>query len=162
MKSDVKNTRQKDLFSEAFQMVKTPIVIAIFITPIRYILELFGIPEHYIFIIGLLWFTLGLSVYLGIKHHQNNRYLVLLLLGLIIFSPISRFPVAIAWLVDTHWQIGTHYSLYFDNFGQALLNHLVYGSLLQIVPGFLIGSITFTIMRHKQKLKLKRNTINNG
>ncbi|WP_298895157.1 hypothetical protein [uncultured Psychroserpens sp.] len=157
-----KITTQKTLFQEVLYLVKTPIIIALFLTPIRYTLELMGIPENYIFIIGLLWLTIGVSIYWSMKFHNKKRFLLLLLLSLIVYSPISRFPVALAWWIDTKWELGTHYGLYFDNFGQVALNQIIYGSLIQIIPGFLVGSITFAIMRQKQVLKLKNNTIKNG
>ena len=121
-----------------------------FVTPARYFLELAGFPENVIFIIGLLWLALAFSVYWGIKlYNENYRYL-LLLLSLIIFSPISRIPVAILWWIDTKWEIGTHYSLYFDNFAQAFFQQVVYGSLTQIIPGFLLGSLTLVIMKNRK------------
>ncbi|MCA0931324.1 hypothetical protein LCM02_02595 [Lutimonas saemankumensis] len=153
---------QNTLFEEALNLVKTPIIIALVLTPVRYILELFGLPEKFIFIIGLLWLTIGISVYWGIRFHNKKRFLTLLLLSLVIYSPISRFPVALAWWIDTKWQLGTHYGLYFNNFGQAVLNQVVYGSLIQILPGFLTGSITFAILQHRQTLKLKSRITNNG
>ena len=121
-----------------------------FVTPTRYFLELAGLPENVIFIIGLLWLALAFSVYWGIKlYNENYRYL-LLLLSLIIFSPISRIPVAILWWIDTRREIGTHYSLYFDNFAQAFFQQVVYGSLTQIIPGFLLGSLTLVIMKNRK------------
>jgi len=130
-----------------------------FVTPIRYSLELLGLPENVIFIIGLLWLTLGFAIYWGIKLYNEKRSYLLLLLSLIIFSPISRIPVAILWWIDTKWDIGSHYGLYFDNWLQALLNHLVYGSLVQIIPGFLLGSITLVIMQYRKSVTIKTNNI---
>ena len=131
------------------------------VTPIRFSLELAGLPESVIFIIGLLWLTLAFAIYWGIKlYNEKNPYLILLL-SLIIFSPISRFPVSILWWIDTKWEIGTHYGFYFNNFGQAILNQVVYGSLIQIIPGFLLGSIILAIMRNKKTVAMKTNTIEN-
>jgi len=145
---------QNPLLHRAVKLAKTPIIIAMFVTPIRYSLELLGLPENVIFIIGLLWLTLGYAIYWGIKLYNEKRSYLLLLLSLMIFSPISRFPVAILWWIDTKWEIGTHYGLYFDNWLQALLNHLVYGSLVQIIPGFLLGSITLAIMQHRKTVTI--------
>lgn len=142
-----------ELFHRALNLAKQPIILAFIITPIRFLLELAGAPENAIFIIGLLWLTLGFSICWGIKlYHQQNPYL-LLLLSLVIFSPISRLTVFIAWLVDINWEIGTHYSLYFDNWPQALLNQVVYGSLVQIIPGLVLGSITLAIMQYRNSTK---------
>ncbi len=159
-KEKEKNT-QKTIFQRALSLVKTPIIIALFVTPIRYSLELLGLPENVIFIIGLLWLTLGFAIYWGIKIYNEKRSYLLLLLSLIIFSPISRFPVAVMWWIDTKWEIGTHYGLYFNNFGQAILNQVVYGSLIQFIPGFLLGSITLAIMRNRMTLGMKTNTLEN-
>lgn len=156
MKKTNEITSVKKLFQEALKRAKIPILISLFVTPIRYTLELLGLPENLIFIIGLLWLTLGISIYWGIRFHKKTRFLLLLFLSLLIYSPISRFSVALAWWIDTKWQLGTHYGLYFDNLGQVVLNQVIYGSLLQIIPGFLLGSITFAIMQQKQILKLKK------
>ena len=138
------------MFLRALNLAKTPVLIAMFVTPIRFSLEMAGLPENVIFIIGLLWLTLAFAVYWGIKLYNEKQPYLLLLLSLIIFSPVSRFPVVVVWWVDTKWAIGTHYGLYFDNWIQALLNHVVYGALVQIIPGFLLGSITLTIMRYRK------------
>ena len=109
-----------------------------------------GLPENVIFIIGLLWLTLAFAVYWGIKLYNEKQSYLLLLLSLIIFSPVSRFTVFVVWWIDTKWAIGTHYGLYFDNWVQALLNHVVYGALVQIIPGFLLGSMTLALMRYRK------------
>lgn len=162
MKKEKEMTSKSTLFLQAITLAKTPIIIALFLTPIRFSLELIGLPENFIFIIGLLWLTIGISIYWGIRFHNKKRFVLLLLLSLIIYSPISRFPVALAWWIDTKWELGTHYGLYFSNLGQAILNQVIYGSLVQIIPGILLGSITFAIIKQKQTLKLKNNTIKNG
>ena len=140
------------MFLRALNLAKTPVLIAMFVTPIRFFLELAGLPENVIFIIGLLWLTLAFSVYWGIKLYNEKQPYLLLLLSLIIFSPVSRFPVVVVWWIDTKWAIGTHYGLYFDNWIQALLNHVVYGALVQIIPGFLLGSIMLAIMRYRKSV----------
>ena len=156
MKNNEKTTLQ-----QAIYYAKAPIIIALILTPVRYSLELLGLPENAIFIIGLLWFTLGFSIYLGIKIANHKQAFKILLLSLLIYSPISRIPVAILWWVDKKWEIGTHYGLYFDNFGQALLNHVIYGSLVQLIPGFLLGTLTISIMRYRKTLT-KNKRVENG
>ena len=152
---------QKYTFQRSLRLAKTPIIIALILTPIRFSLELAGLPEIVIFIIGLLWLTLVFSIYWGIKlYNEKNPYLTLFW-SLMIFSPISRFPVALLWWIDTRWEIGTHYSLYFDNFVQATFQQVVYGSLIQIIPGFLLGSITIIIMRNRMTVAMKNNTVEN-
>jgi len=138
------------MFLRALNLAKTPVLIAMFVTPIRFFLEMAGLPENVIFIIGLLWLTLAVAVYWGIKLYNEKQSYLLLLLSLIIFSPVSRFTVFVVWWIDTKWAIGTHYGLYFDNWVQALLNHVVYGALVQIIPGFLLGSMTLAFMRYRK------------
>ena len=118
------------MFLRALSLAKTPVLIAMFVTPIRFFLEMAGLPENVIFIIGLLWLTLAVAVYWGVKLYNEKQSYLLLLLSLIIFSPVSRFTVFVVWWIDTKWAIGTHYGLYFDNWVQALLNHVVYGALV--------------------------------
>ena len=140
------------MFIRAFSLAKTPVLIAMIVTPIRFSLELAGLPENVIFIIGLLWLTLAFAVYWGIKLYNEKHPYRLLLLSLIIFSPVSRFTVFVVWWIDTKWAIGTHYGFYFDNWIQALLNHVVYGALVQIISGFLLGSMTLAIMRYRKSV----------
>jgi len=154
-------TSRKTIIQRALSLAKTPVIIALFITPVRFFLELSGLPESVIFIIGLLWLTLAFVIYWGIKLHDEKHSYLLLFFSLMIFSPISRFPVAVLWWIDTKWEIGTHYGFYFNNFGQALLNQVVYGSLIQIIPGFLLGSITIAIIRNRNTEALKNNTVEN-
>ena len=138
------------MFLRALNLAKTPVLIAMFVTPIRFFLEMAGLPENVVFIIGLLWLTLAFAVYWGIKLYNEKQSYLLLLLSLIIFSPVSRFTVFVVWWIDTKWAIGTHYGLYFDTWVQALLNHVVYGALVQIIPGFLLGSMTLAFMRYRK------------
>ena len=152
---------QKSTFIRALHLAKTPILIALILTPIRFSLELAGLPESAIFIIGLLWLALGFAIYWGIKLYNDKNPYLLLFLSLAIFSPISRFPVAVLWWIDTKWEIGTHYGLYFDNFAQATFQQVVYGSLIQLIPGFIIGVITIIIMRHKKSATKTMNTLEN-
>jgi hypothetical protein len=61
------------MFLRALNLAKTPVLIAMFVTPIRFFLELAGLPENAIFIIGLLWLTLVFAVYWGIKLFTEER-----------------------------------------------------------------------------------------
>jgi len=66
-------TTRKVIFQRAFSLAKTPIIIAMLVTPIRFSLELAGLPQSAIFIIGLLWLTLAFAVYWGIKLYNENE-----------------------------------------------------------------------------------------
>ena len=70
----------------------------------------------------------------------------LLWLSLSFFSPLSRLPVFLLWWITTTWGLGTHYNI-FDSWDQALVGQLFYGSLLQIIPGGMLGSLTLAIRR---------------
>ncbi len=137
-------------FRIASKNAKLPILIALFLTPVRFTLEKIGLSENVIFIIGLLWLTLGFSIYWGIKLYKQKSSLLILLLSLVIFSPISRIPVFILWWITKTYNLGSHYDI-FDNWTQALVGQLFYGSLVQTIPGFLVGSITIAIMKYKAK-----------
>lgn len=82
--------KEKTLLNKAIHYAKAPIIIALILTPVRYCLELLGLPENAIFIIGLLWLTLGFAIYLGIKIAMCKQAFIILLLSLLIYSPISR------------------------------------------------------------------------
>lgn len=145
------------LFLQALQLIKTPTLIAIGITPLRFYLELIGINENYIFLIGLLWFTIGISVYWSYKHYHRKNITWVILLSLVIYSPISRIPVAIAWWIDVEYNLETHYGWYFESFSQAILNHVVYGSLVQIIPSIIIALITVKILIYKTNLRMQKS-----
>ena len=148
-------TTQSEVLFRAFNLVKVPILISFVITPIRFFLELSGLPENIIFIVGLLWLTLAISIYWGVKLYKANRPLIVLLISLCIFSPISRIPVFILWWIDTNWEIGSHYGLFYDSWGQALISHVVGGAIVQIIPGLIVGYLTIVIMQ----LKKSRNKL---
>ena len=143
-------SKSQGVLRQAFHLAKAPIIISFLLTPVRFLLELAGLPEYAIFIIGLLWLTIAFSAYWGIKIYKRQKAYLLILLSLIIFSPISRLTVVAAWWVDITWEIGTHYGLYFDGWPQVLLNQGIYGALVQIIPGFVIGSATIAIMRYRE------------
>ena len=90
----------KSTFEKAIQLAKKAILIAIILTPIRFSLELAGLPESAIFIIGLLWLTIGFSIYWGIKLSNAKDSYLILFLALLMYSPFSRFPVALLWWID--------------------------------------------------------------
>jgi hypothetical protein len=109
------------------------------------------IPEVYIFLIGLLWLTLAFAVFWGIRLSDEEHPYRLLWLSLVFFSPPSRFPVFVLWWITKTWGLGTHYDI-FDSWDQALVGQLVYGSLVQIIPGGLLGSLTLAIRRRQARL----------
>ena len=139
------------MIQRALKLAAVPVLISLFVTPVRFFLELAGIPEVYIFLIGLLWLTLAVAVYWGIRLSDEEHPYLLLLLSLVIFSPISRIPVFVLWWITKTWELGTHYDI-FDNWGQALVGQLVYGSLVQIIPGVLLGSLILAIKRHRKSV----------
>ena len=138
------------MFQRALRLAALPVMISLFVTPVRFFLELAGIPEIYIFLIGLLWLTLAFAVFWGIRLYAEEHPYRLLLLSLVLFSPPSRFPVFVLWWITKTWGLGTHYDI-FDSWDQALVGQLVYGSLVQIIPGSLLGSLTLAIKRHKAR-----------
>ena len=136
------------MIRRALRLAALPVLISLFVTPIRFGLELAGVPTVYVFPFGLLWLALGFSVFWGIRLSGEEHPYRLLLLSLVFFSPLSRFPVFVLWWITKTWELGTHYDI-FDSWGQALVGQLFYGSLLQIIPGFLLGSLTLAIKRRK-------------
>ena len=134
------------MIERALRLAAVPVLIAMFITPARFFLELAGVPTVYVFPIGLLWLALGFSIYWGFKLSAEERPYRLLWLSLTFFSPASRVPVFLLWWITTTWGLGTHYDI-FDSWDQALLGQLFYGSLLQIIPGGLLGSLTLALRR---------------
>ena len=142
--------KKSGMLYKALRLAKIPIILAFCVTPIRFLLELAGLPEILIFPIGLLWLTLAFAVYWGMTLVREDQPFQLLLVSLIIYSPVSRLTVFAAWWIDKRWQIGTHYGLYFDQWAEALLNQVVYGSLVQIIPGFILGALVLAIVKRRK------------
>ena len=138
------------MIQRALRLAAVPVLISLVVTPVRFFLELAGIPEVYIFLIGLLWLTLAFSVFWGIRLSAEEHPYWVLLLSLVFFSPLSRIPVFVLWWVTKTWELGTHYDI-FDSWDQALVGQLVYGSLVQVIPGGLLGSLTLVIKRHRSR-----------
>ena len=136
------------MIRRALRLAALPVLISLFVTPVRFFLELAGIPEVYIFLIGLLWLTLAFAVIWGIRLSAEEHPYGLLLLSLVFFSPLSRIPVFVLWWITKTWELGTHYDI-FDSWDQALVGQLLYGSLVQIIPGGVLGSLTLAIKRRK-------------
>ncbi len=146
------------MFQHALRLAAMPALIALFLTPTRFFLELAGLPQNVIFIIGLLWLTLVVAAYWGIKLPDEEHPYLLLLLSLVIFSPVSRVPVFVLWWITKTWGLGTHYDS-FDNWSQALVGQLVYGSLVQIIPGGLLGLLTLAIKRHRKPAMVRPGSV---
>ena len=137
---------ESTLIRRALRLAAVPVLIAMFITPVRFFLELAGVPTVYVFLFGLLWLSLGVSVYWGVRLSTETHPYRLLWLSLAFFSPPSRVPVFLLWWITTTWGLGTHYDI-FDSWDQALVGQLFYGSLIQIIPGGILGSLTLAIRR---------------
>ncbi len=136
------------MIKHALRLAALPVLISLFVTPVRFFLELAGLPLVYIWPIGLLWLTLAFSVFWGIRLSAEEHPYRLLLLSLVFFSPLSRIPVFVLWWITKTWELGTHYDI-FDSWDQALVGQLLYGSLVQIIPGGVLGSLTLAIKRRK-------------
>jgi len=68
-------------------------------------------------------------------------------LSLVVFALLSRIPVFALWWITNTWGLGTHYD-FTDSFGQALLAQL-FGALIQIVPGTILGWATLALKRRQ-------------
>jgi hypothetical protein len=136
------------MMKRALKLATLPVLISLIVTAVRFLLELSGIPDVYLFPIGLLWLTLVFAIYWGVKLANEQHPYRLLILSLVLFSPPSRLPVFVVWWITKKWELGTHYDI-FDSWDQALVGQLFYGSLVQIIPGILLGSLTLAIMRRR-------------
>ena len=137
------------MFRRALKLAALPIGIAMLVTPVRFFLELAGLPEVVIFPIGLLWLTLVFAVVWGRRLADDPHGFRLLLLALALYSPPSRVPVFVLWWITKTWELGTHYDI-FDDWVQALVGQLFWGSLVQIVPGAIVGAVTLAVVRRRR------------
>ena len=146
LKEGERAIRRRSILARALRLAAWPVLISLFITPARVFLELAGVPTVFVFPLGLLWLALGFAVFLGTRLGEEEHPYLLLLLSLVIFSPPSRVPVFVMWWIDTQWDLGTHYNI-FESWGQALFSQLFWGSVIQVIPGFLLGSAVLGIKR---------------
>lgn len=133
-----------DIIKQAWQLAKFPIVIALLITPIRFGLELAGVPDYLVFPIGLLWWSIAVSAYWATKHFNHSSPYKLVFVSLLILAPISRIPVFVLWWITKTWNIGTHYDI-FENWIQAFVGQFFWGPLIQMVPSMIVASIILMI-----------------
>ena len=134
------------MIGRALRLAAWPVLISLVITPARVFLELAGVPTVFVFPLGLLWLALAFGVFLSTRLGEEEHPYLLLLLSLVVFSPPSRFPVFVMWWIDTRWELGTHYNV-FESWGQALFSQLFWGSLIQVIPGFLVGAVVLSVKR---------------
>lgn len=137
-----------NLVKDSWQLAKFPVFVALLITPIRFGLELAGVPDYLVFPIGLLWWTIAVSIYWAVKQYSTPSPHKLLLLSLLILALISRIPVFILWWITKTWHIGTHYDI-FDNWIQAFVGQFFWGPIIQIIPSMIIASIVIAVKRNK-------------
>ncbi len=134
------------MLKSAFQLATWPAVISLFVTLVRLFGELAGIPSPITFLIGIIWLTLIVAVFWGLQLGTEKHPYRLLFLSLLVFALLSRIPVTALWWVTKTYQLGTHYDV-FNSWGEALVNQFLFGTLLQIVPGGILGLSLLAIKR---------------
>lgn len=138
------------VFKRALELAAWPVLLSLVVTPVRVFLELAGVPTVFVFPLGLLWLAVGFGIFLGTRLDEERHPYMLLLLSLVVFSPPSRILVFVMWWVDTTWELGTHYGI-FDSWGQALFSQLFWGSVIQVVPSFLVGALILGFRRTRAR-----------
>ena len=135
------------MFKRALGIAVWPALISLLVTFARFFGERAQLPNAVTFVLGIVWLTFIVAIYWGVNLADEEQPYRLLLLSLVVFALLSRIPVFALWWITNTWGLGTHYD-FTDSFGQALLAQL-FGALIQIVPGTILGWATLALKRRQ-------------
>lgn len=133
------------MLKRSLKLAALPALISLFVTLARFFGERAELPNPVTFVIGIIWLTLVVAVFLGLKLAGEENPYRLLFLNLVVFTLLSRIPVVALWWITKTYGLGTHYDV-FDSWGSALVAQF-FGALIQIVPGSLLGVMTLALKR---------------
>ena len=133
------------MLKRALKLAALPALISFFVTLARFFGERAELPGPVTFAIGIIWLTLVVAVFWGLKLAGEENPYRLLFLSLVVFALLSRIPVVALWWITKTYGLGTHYDV-FDGWGSALVGQF-FGALIQIVPGSLLGAATLALKR---------------
>jgi hypothetical protein len=136
------------MLKDALRRAAWPAVISLFVTLVRLFGELAALPSAITFLIGIIWLTLVVAVFWGVRLAEEEYPYRLLFLSLSVFALLSRIPVTALWWMTKTYHLGTHYDV-FDSWGQALVGQFIFGTLSQLVAGGILGSIVLAIRRRR-------------
>ena len=136
------------MLTRALSLAALPALIALFVTLARFFGERAELPSPVTFVIGIFWLTLVVALFWGFKLASEENPYRLLFLSLLVFALLSRIPVIALWWITKTYGLGTHYDVY-GGWGSALFAQLVIGTLIQIVPGGLLGAAALAVKRRQ-------------
>jgi len=134
------------LLRRSLQLAALPVLISVLVTLARFFGERAELPSPVTFVIGIFWLTLVVAVFWGLKLAREERPYRLLFASLFVFAFLSRVPVVALWWITKTFALGTHYDVY-QSWGAALVAQFVFGTLIQVVSGGVLGAATLVIAR---------------
>jgi hypothetical protein len=134
------------LLNRALRLAALPSLVSLLVTLARFFGERAELPGPVTFFIGIFWLTLVVALFWGFKLASEESPYRLLFLSLLVFALLSRIPVIALWWITKTYGLGTHYDVY-GGWGSALFAQLVLGTLIQIVPGGLLGAAVLAVKR---------------
>ena len=138
------------MLKRSLNLAALPALISLFVTLARFFGERAELPSPVTFAIGIIWLTLVVAVFWGLKLAGEENPYRLLFLSLVVFALLSRIPVVALWWITKTYGLGTHYDV-FDGWGSALVGQF-FGALIQIVSGSLLGAATLALKRRSDKI----------
>ncbi len=139
------------MLKRSSNLAALPALISLFVTLARFFGERAELPDPVTFAIGIIWLTLVVAVFWGLRLAGEENPYRLLFLSLVVFALLSRIPVVALWWITRTYGLGTHYDV-FDGWGSALVAQFVFGALTQIVPGSLLGAAALAIKRRSDAM----------
>ena len=134
------------MLEQSWQLARWPAFLSVLVTMARFFSERARLPTGVSFLIGIVWLTLVVGIYLGIRLAQDERPYGTLFLSLAVLAVLSRLPVVALWWVTKTFGLGTHYDV-FEGWGQVLVAQLLIGVVLQVISGGLMGIIALHLKR---------------
>ena len=136
------------MLQRATSLAVLPALVSFFVTLARFFGERAELPTTVTNIVGIFWLTLVVAIFLGLSLASEESPYRLLFLSLVVFALLSRIPVVVLWWITKTYGLGTHYDVY-GGWGSALFAQLVIGTLIQIVPGGLLGAAALAVKRRQ-------------
>lgn len=133
----------------ALRLAAWPLLVSVAVILLRFLGERREVPSVITFLLGVIWLTLIVAAYWGWTLREIERPHRLLFLSLLVFSLLSRIPIVFMWWITSRYGLGTHYDMY-RNLAQALLFQFGVSASVQIVTGFLVGSLALALSRRRR------------
>jgi hypothetical protein len=145
------------MLQQAVRRAALPALVSLFVTLARFFGERAELPGPVTFMVGIFWLTLIVAAFWGVGLAEEDHPYRVLLVSLLVFALLSRIPVVALWWFSKTFGWGTHYDVY-SGWGEALVAQFLFGTVEQLLPGGLLGSLILAWKRRR----LAETTVESG